>query len=149
MCRLLFILPWLAGCNFPPLIPTLTPLAENSAETDDRTVLEGNTGTRIPPSATGIHGYVDGFRDVTTYLRFQIPSADLAEFMKSTACTTPLSTEDTGQQLQGYPDLPWWAPEKAEEFGSCTGVTDILTQLVFVDMTDPLNYVVYVIASTR
>jgi hypothetical protein len=114
-----------------------------------RSELEGNTGTKIPASATGIYGTVDGLGDITTHLRFTLPSADLAEFISSTACTAPLVDGDIRAQLRGVPDRSWWAPEKAGKYGSCMAATARLAQLVFVDMTDPQSYIVYVIAATK
>ncbi len=124
-------------------------VGEFSADTDDRAVLQANTGTILPSSATDVHGHVDGFRDVTTHLRFTIPAADLAAFMGTTACTTPLSSADIRPQLQGNPARSWWTPEKAGKYASCTAATDRLAQLVFVDMTDPDTDIVYLIAATR
>ncbi len=130
-------------------IAASTTSSEFSADTEDRSVLQANTGTFLPAAATDVHGHVDGFRDVTTHLRFTIPAGDLASFMKTTACTTPLASADIRSQLQGIPARTWWSPERAEKYASCTAVTDRLAQLVFVDMTDSSAYIVYVIASTR
>src|SRR5512135_3753008 len=110
----------LAGCIFQARTPTPASFSEISGDTADRAILEANTGTRIPSAAVGIHGHVDGIRDVTTHMRFQIPSGDLPAFMATTACTTPLSAVDIRPQLQGMPPSAWWSPEKAEKFGSCT-----------------------------
>ncbi len=139
----------LAGCMEINIIPAPTYSSEFAALTRDRSLLEADTGTILPSSATEIHGYVDGFRDVTTHMRFQIPSGDLPFFLNSTSCTAPLSDADIRRQLPGRPDWDWWTPEKAESYGSCTGVTEHMAQLIFIDMTDPQKYVVYVIASTR
>jgi len=114
-----------------------------------RSVLEADTGTVIPASAAGIYGTVDGLGEVTTHLRFTIPAEDLAEFVRSTACATPLAGGDIRAQLQGLPQRTWWAPEKAQKYASCTAAAPHLAQLVFVDMTDPQNYIVYVVAATK
>lgn len=135
-----------AGCSYSQM--TASPPSEFEAYTDDRTTLEGNSGIRIPSSATGVTGYTTGVRELDTYLRFQIPASDLEGFLLNIGCTTPLSKADIRRQLEGAPDRSWWAPEKAQSYGSCNASTDHDVQLVFIDMTDPQNYIVYVAAST-
>jgi len=121
-------------------------------EVQDRVALEGNTETVIPDSANGIRGVIRGFQGITTHLRFDIPAAALDDFIQSTGCSEALtSTADVRAlhaQMQG-PRREWWAPEKAQSYASCNGDKEHLAQLVFVDMTDPQRYVVYVIVSTR
>jgi hypothetical protein len=145
----LFAMTAISGCSFGSTQPIGTASPELFTDTQNRGVLEGNTETIIPQSATGIIGTVVGLQDTTTYLRFEIPASDIEVFMKSTACTTPLSNADIREQLRGFPDRDWWSPEKAETYGSCTAVKEHLAQLVFVDMTKPDLYIVYVIAAIK
>ncbi|HET7089889.1 MAG TPA: hypothetical protein VFL17_14730 [Anaerolineae bacterium] len=126
-----------------------TPYSELAAETDDRDILESNTETKIPRSATDIHGYVDGFRDVTTYARFTIPAEDFGEFLQSTACTSPLETADIRERVQGSFNFNWWRPEDAQSFQWCDASKEHLVQRVFADTTNPDTVIVYIVATTR
>ncbi len=125
------------------------PSSELEAETSDRAVLEGNTETRIPASATDLHGYVTGLRDVTTYVRFTVPSSDLSEFLHSAACPPTLETADIRSGMQRAGNFAWWQPGIAVDYKWCDGATEDLVQKVFLDLSDQDSVVVYIIASTR
>jgi hypothetical protein len=120
-----------AGCSYSQ--KTASPPSEFEGESEDRATLEGNSGIHIPSSATGVIGYFTGLREITSYLRFQIPASDLEGFLLNTGCTTQLSKVDIRRQLEGFPDRSWWAPEKAQSYGSCYASTDHDIQHVFIE----------------
>lgn len=123
--------------------------SELEAETNDRAVLEGNTETQIPATASDLHGYVTGFRDITTYVRFSMPQLGLSEFLRSTACPTALETADIRSEIQRVGSFTWWQPGSAVDYKWCDGIKEHLVQRVFMDLSDPNNVIVYIIASTR
>ena len=123
--------------------------AEFSAETTDRTILQTNAELQIPQSATEIRGYVDGFRDLTTYVRFVVPASDFDQFAESISCVLPLSTTDAYQRWQDSSKLTWWKPSRAQNFRQCDGSKEHLFQRVFVDTAQIDHYIVYVVASTK
>jgi hypothetical protein len=131
--------------------PTQATFAQfGPIDVQDRTALEGNTGMIIPQSAGGIHGVINGSQKITTYMRFDIPASDLSEALKNTGCSTALNgTDDIRKQLQQYPKRDWWTPEKAQKYVSCNATHEYVVQEVFVDLTDPQRYIVYVVASTK
>jgi hypothetical protein len=127
--------------------PTISEIA---AEIDDRDVLEGNTGLKIPASATEIHGYVDGFQDVTTLLRFTLPVQDFGTFLQQTSCAQPLYQGDksTGYSMRNWDKLKWWRPEDAQQFLACADGHKSFGREFFIDTTDADKYLIYVVAST-
>ena len=130
--------------------PAAAVQSEIAAEITDRDILEGNTELKIPTNATDIHGYVDGFRDVTTLLRFTMPAYDLDSFLKQTSCALPLKTDSSRSVWsQNSPIHKWWRPGDAQRFAVCIGSTPQLGRRLFFDMTQPDQYIVYVVASTR
>ena len=147
---LFFLLLWKATATLV-FIRNLssTPVSEFSAETNDRTILEGNADIKIPSSAIDIHGFTDGFRDIDTYIRFTIPSNDLKTFLASTVCSEPLSKQDIRDQIKGYPVFEWWHPETTTDYMSCSGSEEHIGQTIFVDMTNSDTYVIYIAAATH
>ena len=144
----IFLLPYFKV--YLAIKPTInTPISELAAETTDRAVLESNAEIQIPPSATEIRGYIDGFRDITTYVRFVIPAADIDKFTEGIDCVLPSSTTDTGQRMPESSQFTWWKPNNAQSYRQCYGTKEHLVQRVFVDTTQPDRYIVYVVASTK
>jgi len=124
--------------------------SEIAAETTNREILEGNTDLKIPTDATDIRGYVDGFRDVTTLLRFKMPASELASLLKQTSCKHPLSSDNKQSGwMQNSPEHKWWRPSDAQRFATCIDATQQLGRRLFFDMTESDRYIVYVVASTR
>lgn len=146
----LAVVPWvstLIGQYDPTSVPTVSEFA---SETTDRGTLEGNTELKLPASATDIHGYVDGFRDLTTQLRFTLPARDFDTFLKQTSCTLPLYSDDRqAYWMQNSEDLTWWRPGDAQRFAACADTTSQLGRRFFFDMTRSDQYIVYVVTSTR
>jgi hypothetical protein len=126
-----------------------TPESEFLGETSDRDILEGNTETVIPQSASDIHGLVDGFQEITTYMRFTIPASDLDRFLSSTSCTTPLQIDASHRDFEIRYEKDWWQVKQAEVVGWCDGVKEHIAQSIYVDMTDLNKYIIYVVASTK
>jgi hypothetical protein len=118
-------------------------------DVQDRVALAGNTGMVIPKSASGLHGVINGDQTIRTHMRFDIPASDLNEALKNTGCSGALSNKDIRAQVQEYPQRDWWTPGQAQTYASCNAAQEDVTQLIFVDMTDPQHYIVYVIASTK
>jgi hypothetical protein len=125
-------------------------VSETAAETDERDVLEGNTGLKIPASATEIHGYVDGFQDVTTLLRFTLSAQNFEIFLHQTGCVQPLYQGDksTGYSMRNWDKLKWWRPEDAQQFLACADRHKSFGREFFIDTTDADKYLIYVVAST-
>ncbi len=145
---LVILLICLAAVACGPSGPA-TPPSELEAETNDRAVLAGNTETQIPATATDIHGYITGFRDVTTYVRFTLPSSDLLHFLRSTACPPTLETTDIRSDMQRLASFAWWQPGAATDYKWCDGTTQNLVQRVYLDLSDQNHVIVYITASTR
>lgn len=111
--------------------------------------LDLNAEVKIPPSAKEIYGLVSGFRELDTWIRFELPAADLLVFMQSTHCEMPLSQVDAQKYPPGKLDPDWWRPHKAAHLESCTGSTEHLYQRIFVDLSDANQPIVYVFSATH
>jgi hypothetical protein len=61
-----------------------------SMETTDRAMIEENTDIFIPQSAAGLHGYLEGFRETTFYIKFSMPADEQVSLLESSVCETPL-----------------------------------------------------------
>ena len=123
---------------------------EVAAEVNDRDTLEANTQLRIPANATDIHGYVDGFQDVTTLLRFTLPAHDFEDFLRQTDCAQPLyqGNSSTGYTMRDGNRLKSWRPEDARQFLACADGHKNFRREFFIDTTDADEYLIYVVAST-
>ena len=116
---------------------------------DDISMLEGNADFKFPPSAHEIYGYVTGFREVDTFVRFSMKASELPAFIKTTLCDKPLENfEPTAEQKEQKDFLGWWKAYQAKTLQRCLGKSESANQAVFVDMTDPETYIVYIGDST-
>jgi hypothetical protein len=113
----------------------------------DIAAIEGNTDVDLPPSATDIRSYAEGFQDITTYVRFTIPAADLAIFLASTGCQDPPITTDLASRSPraGMPD--WWHPEEVASLLACSGLEDRTHQTIYVDASEPMTVKVFLVAA--
>jgi hypothetical protein len=108
----------------------------------DREEIERLIEAKVPPSAGDIHSYYTGFQDYFAQVRFEIPAADLPQFLASSPFTQTLSTVDNPFG-SGSDDRDWWRPYEAQRFlwGKSTKVDE--TFVLLIDMTDPARYIVY------
>lgn len=111
-------------------------------------MLEGNADMKFPPSAHEIYGYVTGFRELYTDVRFSVKANELAGFLKTTLCDEPLqiivpTTEQKELELQQASRI-WFRPYQAEVLQECSAEKGPSHQRILVDITDPQIYIVYV-----
>jgi hypothetical protein len=99
--------------------------------------LEANAGIKIPSNASEIYGLISGFRDLVTYVRFDLPYSDLSSFIQNTHCKEPLKNTDPAKYSPGESEPDWWQPDKASELQECSGQEDNLTQRILVDISKP------------
>lgn len=146
----LAVVPWMNTLIEEYTPTSVSTVSEFASETEDRHILEGNTELTIPAAATELHGYVAGFRDLTTLLRFTLPARDFGAFLKQTSCAQPLYNADRqAYWMQNSEQLAWWRPGEAQRFAACADATSQLARRFFFDMTPPDQYIVYIVASTR
>jgi hypothetical protein len=115
--------------------------------------LEGNAEIKLPSSAREIYAYTTGFQEIYIQVRFTMDAGELAVFLENTLCRAPLADISTSKLAAGSGDPSWWEPEKARHLETCQGVkayssTASARQTIYVDMTDPAVYIVYVSTST-
>jgi hypothetical protein len=110
----------------------------------DLDAIEADAGITIPPSAREIHAVISGFRELDTWVRFDLPAGELASFMEATYCESPLVS--TVPELHAPGDLApdWWQPDKAADLMECMGGHSFLRQRILVDRTDPQVFTVFV-----
>jgi len=97
---------------------------------------------KLPPATRDIHSYYTGFQDYFAQVRFEIPAADLPQFLASSAFTQTLSIVDNPFS-PGSNDRGWWRPYEAKRFqwGKSTKVGK--TSVLLIDITDSNRYIVY------
>jgi hypothetical protein len=115
---------------------------------NDLQAIEADAEIVIPASAREIHGMISGFRDLATWVRLDLPGADLPSFMQNTHCTEPLKTTDPGNHFPRDLDPDWWQPQKATNLQVCSGLHDHLSQTILVDRSKVEMITIYVFSST-
>jgi hypothetical protein len=141
----------LSGCGKPSEIEE-PPLSEFTADIyqpaptpgSDLDLIEADAGITIPPSAREIYAMVSGFRELDTWVRFDLPARDLTFFLENTHCTTPLVATSPEQYTPGDLDPDWWQPHEALNLLECSGGHSFLRQQILVDRTDSQVSRVYV-----
>jgi len=126
-------------------------LEEYSPDLSNRAVIssiEGNAEFKFPPSSRDIYAYTTGFRDIFIQTRFTMDATDLQEFVVSTRCDEPLKTLEI-PLASSSSKFSWWKLSEAEKAEGCSGSTEHFGQMVYVDMTDPEIYIVYVEGGTH
>jgi hypothetical protein len=113
---------------------------------NDLQVLETNAGIKIPKNAREIHGMVSGFRDLDSYIRFDLPYADLTSFIQNTLCKELLERIDPMKISPGVADPDWWQPYKAREIQDCSGQEEHLSQHILIDKSKPEKLTIYILA---
>jgi hypothetical protein len=114
----------------------------------DLQALETNAGIKIPANAREIYGMVSGYRDLVTYVRFDLPHADLSEFTQNTVCIEPLKKESPAKYSLRKTDPDWWQPDKASELQECTDQGNNLSQQILVDNSKPDKLTIYILSVT-
>ena len=132
-----------SGDEYYPLI---------TAETD-LSAVESNAEIKIPASATEIFAHTEGMNEISVFIRFNLPAEDLDEFIKSSACQEPLTKTKPNGELPSETMPDWWKPNIATELETCSG--EIMHtewgwstyKVIYVDTSDPDQYIVYVSAT--
>ncbi len=104
--------------------------------------VEGLIEAKLPPSASELHSYYIGFQDFFARVRFEIPAADLPQFLASTAFTDPPSTTDNPFSPVEK-DQAWWRPYEAQRFQWFERPQGSGKATLLIDMTNPDRYIVY------
>jgi hypothetical protein len=136
-----------SASNIPPS-ETFTYYQPIPTPGDDITTIEQDAEIKIPASARELYAMVSGFRELDTWVRFDLPESDLQQFLAGTRCDsalTPVSAQDFPLNATG-PD--WWQPGNAEHLENCQGGISTLRQTVMVDRTDPHTLKIYVFSWT-
>jgi len=110
--------------------------------------IEADAEIKIPNSAREIHAMISGFRELDTWVRLDLPTEELTEFLSNTQCGTPLTPTDPAKFTRGelYPE--WWQPNDAKQLEECSGGHAYLRQRVLVDRTNPDIMTIYVFSVT-
>jgi hypothetical protein len=114
----------------------------------DLQALEADAGISIPASAREIHGLIEGFRELDTWVRLDLPNEELPSFIQKARCTEPLITTDPKNHYPGDLDPDWWQPHKATYLEECSGLHDYLFQRILVDRSKPEMLTIYVLNIT-
>lgn len=110
----------------------------------DLDMIAGNAEIQIPSSARDIHGSTDGFQEIDTHVRLDLPAKELDHFIKNTRCTEPLSVVALEDYTQVYSHLRWWTSDRATCLKQCSGLHENLSQFILVDCTDTDMVRIYV-----
>jgi hypothetical protein len=115
---------------------------------DNLTTIEQDAEIKIPTSARELYAMVSGFRELDTWVRFDLPESDLQKFLTGTRCDSTLTQVSPQDFSLNAIDLDWWQPNKAKYLEICQGGTSTLQQTVMVDRTDPHMLRIYVFSLT-
>jgi hypothetical protein len=115
----------------------------------DLQALEADAAISIPANAREIHGMISGFQDLDTWVRLDLPNADLPSFIQNARCTEPLKTTDPKKYTPVDFDPDWWQPHKATYLEECSGLHDYLSQRILVDRSKPEMLTIYVFSITH
>ncbi len=139
----------MTACAITSPAPTLEgPPVESAQSTDRAEIEEWGTDIQIPAGARDLHGYMEGWRETLTLLRFTIPPNDLPTVLTTTVCELPLQASENPLANARAPSyLTWWTPGLARTWLSCSGVRGHAHQTLLVDTTNPSEYVLYIVDS--
>ncbi len=109
---------------------------------------EENFELDFPPSARDIHAASDGFQDPIYQFRFTIDAEELPILASSVGCNGLLSQQASEPPMSAVnEEAEWWDPGTATVFQECVGIdTPFREQQVFVDLSDPDEVKVYIVA---
>jgi hypothetical protein len=133
-----------------------TPLSEFEYEEyapdlSNRTMIssiEANAEFKFPQSARDIYSYTTGLRDISIQTRFTINADELPVLISSTRCKEPLQSLKT--PVDGSMSVfNWWKLAEAQVVMGCSGATENFGQMVYIDMSHPEIYIVYIEGGTR
>jgi len=110
----------------------------------DLEAVEANAGITIPISAREINAMVSGFRELDTWVRFELPANDLKSFMENTHCKSDLISTDPVLHKPNDLDPSWWDPDNAVDLVECLVYVSNMRQHILVDRTDNSIFNVYI-----
>ena len=113
----------------------------------DLDAIEADAEIKIPNSAREIHAGITGFREINTWVRFDLPAEDLVGFLQNTQCDTALIPADPADHSRSEMEPDWWQPGEADKLEECTGGHAYLRQSVLVDHTSKDILIIYVFSS--
>lgn len=101
----------------------------------------------VPRSATDVEAVSGGAMDEVLRMRFTIPRADLATFVRGSRFTERLE-EGYRPFLDGEVAETGWKTERIERLRGVSEIVDGLGRRVLVDLDDPERATVYVVAGS-
>jgi len=131
------------------LSAVIAPPTELSGVLTDLSEIEANAGITFPQGAEDVRAHIEGFHDLSTWVRFSINPDELPSFVSHTACESPVERIPAPSITRGPNDPSWWASPAPLEALSCTVNNENMFQTIYVDDSNPAKYTVYVIAYTK
>lgn len=116
----------------------------------DLDTIEADAEIKIPSSAKEIYAKISGFRELDTWVRFELPANEIDLFLDGTLCTSPMvSVNPTRYTRNELIDPDWWQPDQAKDLLACDGGHQYLYQRILVDCSDKEIFTVYVLSITN
>jgi len=141
---LLVLLLWVKSTTNDPLFESAVIYQPAPTPGSALDAIEADAGIIVPPSAREIHAVISGFRELDTWVRFDLPASELTSFIETTYCESPLVSTAPELHTQGDLSPDWWDPHKATDLVMCKGGHSFLRQRILVDRTDPQVFTVFV-----
>ncbi len=110
--------------------------------------IEADAEIKIPPSAREIHAVISGFRELDTWVRFNLPKEDISIFLNSTLCELPLTDAMPKNYAPNDLDPDWWQPNTSTNLAECHGGNSSTQQNILIDRTNPEIFIIYVFSWT-
>ena len=114
----------------------------------DLDAIEANAAISIPANATEIYALISGFRELDTWVRFDLPPNDLTSFLEETLCTEDLVSINPAEYTPYELDPDWWEPHTSTDLIACYGQDRYDRQTILVDRTNPDVLTIYVLNLT-
>jgi len=114
----------------------------------DLDAIEANAAISIPANATEIYALISGFRELDTWVRFDLPPNDLTSFLEETLCTEDLVSINPAEYRPYELDPDWWEPHTSTDLIACYGQDRYDRQTILVDRTNPDVLTIYVLNLT-
>jgi hypothetical protein len=108
---------------------------------------------QFPPGATEIATNYVGMQDPTLQVRFNLPSGEFDQFVRSAKLDPPLSSTSIPSDIaHPGPTKPWWKPGQPSVFQAGESTTQALKprravhKAVLIDQSNPQTFTVWLVA---
>lgn len=115
--------------------------------TDDVHAAATHARVSVPTTATNRYGQMKQFQETASWLRFDLPQAELDPFLVAHGCNgllQPIEPHSVGSAQE----IAWWAPGQATRLELCSMQDGNFGRSIMVDRSQASSVTIFVFAST-